>query len=408
MPSRKVVVVTQHYPPDSSTTAAIMSEISEHLAAQRAVLVISGTPASQTCPHLPSERPRVIEIRNRMAAKAALKRRALAEALFTARAFFKLLRILHRGDVVLTVTAPFMLPYGVAAAAKLKRARSALIMHDLFPDVLVTAGLLTPASLPTKAISAANALTFRMLDAVVTIGRDTERLLLRYQALGREKIRFIPNWTTLAPGVRPIRSDNPYRGAHADRFIVGLSGNLGFTHDPRIVFEAARSLQHNNDIHFLLSGWGMGFETLKELQAAASLPNVTLVGRVEDDKLEQLLSAANVWIIPYRKNVAGVSVPSRFYNLLAVGRPVILVSEGEAEAAMMVKEGKLGWVVSPERPDQLTEAILAASRSQTDTMGQGTVAAAEDFSLDRAMTSYAKLIDELLEKCNRGRASHDR
>ena len=62
---------------------------------------------------------------------------------------------------------------------------------------------------------------------------------------------------------------------------------------------------------------------------------------------KQFLSAADVWLIPYRKNVAGVSVPSRFYNLLAVGRPVILVSEPDAEAALTVTENDLGWVVPP-------------------------------------------------------------
>ena len=65
---------------------------------------------------------------------------------------------------------------------------------------------------------------------------------------------------------------------------------------------------------------------------------MTLVDRVEDEDLEAFLSAADVWLIPYRKNVAGVSVPSRFYNLLAIGRPVILVSEADAEAALTVTE----------------------------------------------------------------------
>ena len=60
---------------------------------------------------------------------------------------------------------------------------SALIMHDLFPDVLVMAGLLKPASIPARAMRAANALMFRALDAVVIIGRDTERLLSRYTGI---------------------------------------------------------------------------------------------------------------------------------------------------------------------------------------------------------------------------------
>ena len=197
-----------------------------------------------------------------MPGKAALLKRALAELLFTMRMFAALLVKLRRGDVALTVPAPFMLPYAFAAAAKLKGARSVLIMHDLYPDVLIMAGLLKPDSLPAKAMRGLNALMFRALDAVVIIGRDTEKLLLRYGGMTSDKIRFIPNWATLARGVRAVDPDNPYRRPLSARFVVGLSGNLGFTHDPVIVFEAARLLRDDKDIHFLLSGWGVGFDQL--------------------------------------------------------------------------------------------------------------------------------------------------
>jgi len=392
--SGKVVVVSQHYPPDPSTTAAIMAEISEHLAARHHALVLSGTPGSATS-GAASRRPDVVEIRNRIPEKGALMRRAFAELAFTTRAFVMVLRKVRRGDVVLTVTAPFMLPYAIAFAARLKGAKSALIMHDLSPDVLVMAGLIGRRSPLSAAIRGANALMFRMLDAVITIGRDTQRLLLRYRGVTSGKIRFIPNWATLAPAVRPRAADNPYRNSPA-RFVVGLSGNLGFTHDPLVVFEAARLLAREPDVHFLLSGWGVGYERLKQLQSDARLANVTLVDRVADGDLEKFLAAADVWIIPYRQNVAGVSVPSRFYNLLAVGRPVILVSEPDAEAAMTVSENNLGWVVRPGMPDELAGAIRKASVSADASMAERAVAAAGAFTLDRAMTGYCELVDEFL------------
>jgi len=392
----KVVVVSQHYPPDSSTTAAIMSAIAEHLAAEVPILVFSGSSRSAANDSTSSNRPTVVEIKNRIPAKAALIRRAAAEASFTVRAFIALLKRLQRGDVVITVTAPFMLPYAVVAAAKLKRARSALIMHDLYPDVLVMTGLLKVGSVLTKAIRRANALMFRALDAVVIIGRDTERLLLRYRGITRDKIRFIPNWATLNPAVRPIQLDNRYRRLHGARFVVGLSGNLGFTHDPIIVFEAAQLLQGDPDIHFLLSGWGIGFDRLKDMQSDANLSNVTLVDRVEDESLEEFLSAANVWLIPYRKNVAGVSVPSRFYNLLAVGRPVIIISEPDAEAALTVAEHGLGWVVTPGRSDELAKTIRLAASSKDISQAERASAIAGHFSLARAMASYSELVQKLL------------
>ncbi|WP_201760143.1 glycosyltransferase family 4 protein [Bradyrhizobium sp. AC87j1] len=399
-PRGKIVVASQHYPPDTSTTAAIMAEIACRLAAEHEVVVLSGWPGG--LPDLQSGpgKPRVVAIKNRMAGKAALVRRGVSELLFAARTFFALMRELKAGDVVLTVTAPFMLPYAVAAAARLKGARSALIMHDLFPDVLVMAGLLKPGSFMTRTMRAANSLMFRALNAVITIGRDAERPLLSYAGMTRNKIRFIPNWATLVPAPRPVDSDNPFRKALSARFIVGLSGNLGFTHDPEIVFEAARLLKDEADIHFLLSGWGIGFERLKQLQAAANLPNVSFVGRVEDAELEALLASADLWIIPYRKDVAGVSVPSRFYNLLAVGRPVVLVSEPEAEAALTVVENGLGWVVTPGRPDQLAAAICGASRSNDDAMTERAVRTALRFDRTTAMNAYAGVIDELLHTPN--------
>jgi glycosyltransferase involved in cell wall biosynthesis len=391
----KVVVVSQHYPPDPSTTAAIMAAISEHAARETEVLVLSGTAGSAASAS--AGKPPVVEVRNWMPGKGALVRRALAELIFTVRMFGALLAKLHRGDVAVTVPAPFMLPYAFAAAARLKGAKSVLIMHDLYPDVLVMAGLLTPQSLPARAMRGLNALMFRALDAVVIIGRDTEKLLLRYRGMTRDKIRFIPNWATLTPGVRAIAPDNPYRRPLSARFVVGLSGNLGFTHDPVIVFEAARRLRDDDSIHFLLSGWGVGFDRLRDMQAEAGLANVTLVDRVEDSELDAFLSAANVWIIPYRKNVAGVSVPSRFYNLLAIGRPVILVSEPDAEAALTVIEHDVGWVVEPGNADALAQAVRQAAASDDTQRAERATEISKRFDFSTAMADYCRLIGELAQ-----------
>jgi colanic acid biosynthesis glycosyl transferase WcaI len=394
----KIVVVSQYYPPDRNTTAAILSRIAERLAEEMPVLVLSGTAGSASLPQ--ASRLSVVEVKNWVPAKAALLRRAVAETILAARMFFSLLVRLQRGDVALTVTAPFVLPYAVVAAAKCKRAKSVVIVHDLFPEALVVAGLFRTNSLVAKAIRGANALMFRALNSVVVIGRDTERLLSRYGAAIRDKICFIPNWTTLPLGVRAVSADNPYRRLCRGRFIVGLSGNLGFTHDPLVVFNAARILRDDPTIHFLLSGWGIGFDQLKVLQSEAKLPNVTLVERVADQDLELLLSAADVWVIPYLQNVAGVSIPSRFYNLLAIGRPVILISEPGAEAAVTIRENDLGWVVPPGMPDELATALRISSSSKDPSMGERAVAIAGRFSSDRALASYASLVGELLRDRN--------
>ena len=116
------------------------------------------------------------------------------------------------------------------------------------------------------------------------------------------------------------------------------------------------------------------------------------------NSLEEFLSAANVWLIPYRKNVAGVSVPSRFYNLLAVGRPVILVSEPDAEAALTVTEHDVGWVVPPGDAGELASTIRLALSSEDPSRAERAAEIARGFNVAAAMASYAALIRGLQQE----------
>ncbi len=179
--------------------------------------------------------------------------------------------------------------------------------------------------------------------------------------------------------------------------IVGLSGNLGFTHDPKTAFEAARLLEDNDDVCLILSGWGIGWDELRRLQTTARLKNVTLLDPVPQAELVEFLSSADVWIIPYRRNIAGVSIPSRLYNLLPVGRAIIVAAEPNSEAALVVNEGGIVWVVPPEDPHQLANAIrLAASdRAATIRKGRRAAEAAKNYSQEVAVARYREVVLKL-------------
>src|SRR6266513_6472432 len=102
----KIVIVSQHYAPDPSTTAGIVTAIATHLAKAMEVLVLSGASGSPPRQLRNADQPIVIEIRNSMSEKTALRKRALFEIIFATRTFIALLTKLRRGDVVLTGTAP--------------------------------------------------------------------------------------------------------------------------------------------------------------------------------------------------------------------------------------------------------------------------------------------------------------
>jgi glycosyltransferase involved in cell wall biosynthesis len=397
--SGKIMLITQHYAPFPSTTSGYMTEIAEELARHHRVTVISSTPGCGALSSTEDGRPEVIEVKSWWPSKSALVSRSLASILFSVQVFLAVIRRARPSDAVLSVTTPFTIPYAVTFAARLKKAASALIIYDLYPDTLVMTGFLHPSSILTRWLRLANQTMFNWLDAVVVIGRDMSAKLLEYKTVTPAKIDLIPNWATLPAQYREPTSENAYRKPFNGRFVVAMSGNAGFTHDPVSVFEAAKILGGERNVEFMLSGEGVGWTKMRELQAASPLANVKLVERVADSELESFLCAGDVWIIPYRKGNTGVSVPSRIYNLLAIGRPIIICSEPDAEAAMLVREEDVGWVVPPEDPQAIAQAISeAASSPETREKGRRAVRVAARYSRQIALRAYEDLMDGLLEK----------
>jgi glycosyltransferase involved in cell wall biosynthesis len=396
----KILLITQHYAPFPSTTSGYMTDIAKELALKSRVIVITSSPDSASkLPATPGE-PEVIEIKSWWPGKAELVSRSFAAVLFSLQVFYAVMKHTRREDVLLCVTTPFTLPYTVALAARLRKAASALIIYDLYPDTLVMAGFLEASSMLTRWLRAANQKMFQWLDSIVIIGRDMRVKLLEYPKMAAPKIKLIPNWVTLPIGYRDLTSENSYRQKCGGGFIVAMSGNAGFTHDPVSVFEAARLLKDKKEIKFLLSGEGVGWTKLKEMQAASALPNVTLVERVPESELESFLSAGDVWVIPYRKGNTGVSVPSRIYNLLAIGRPIIICSETDAEAALLLREDDIGWVAPPEDPQALAQIISFAASDAAGTNEKGHRAAivASRYTRQIALHAYRDLMDTLLER----------
>ena len=82
----------------------------------------------------------------------------------------------------------------------------------------------------------------------------------------------------------------------------------------------------------------------------------TAVGR---NKLN-FLGASDIMMVSLISGMTGAGVPSRIYNGMAAGRPIIAISEPNSEIAMVVNEEQIGWVVSPDQPDRLAEVLLEA------------------------------------------------
>ena len=404
----RVWVISEIYFPIETSTGYLLTCTAEGLAEKHDVSVL----CRRSCQSANRERLRSFETHNGVAIhrcwgtefdKNKIFFRIINIATISLSIFFQALIRLKKNDCVLVVTNPPVLPFVVNVACRLRGAKCILIVHDVYPEAIVAAGLTTPQSWLTRFMGWMTTRLYQKSDRIVVLGRDMYSLVARKLPKDGERIRTIENWADLDL-VQPLprtQSNLLSEKNILDKFVVQYAGNMGRTHGLEYLVEVARRLiKSRSDIHFLLIGGGAKKKWIEEVVAEESLSNITLVGnRPRSDQIN-FLNACDVAIISFVPNMAGVSVPSRTYNTMAAGSPIIAVADEHSELSQVVKEEEIGWVVAPGDIETLQSVILqAAGQPQTLQLmaTRARNAVEEKYSLREANEKYNRLIEELVD-----------
>lgn len=110
-------------------------------------------------------------------------------------------------------------------------------------------------------------------------------------------------------------------------FIITFLGNFGkqFELDP--IFEAAKNLEFNKKIKFVLCGNGENYEKYKKL--ASNYSNIIMPGWIEEERILTLLSATDIGVAPYRdsRNFRE-NTPNKFGEYLSASLPILVGVDG--------------------------------------------------------------------------------
>lgn len=132
--------------------------------------------------------------------------------------------------------------------------------------------------------------------------------------------------------------------------------------------------------------------------AARRLRNVTLHPPVPRDELPAALGTADVALVALLPGMTGVLVPSRMYNILAAGKPLIAIAERDSEVALLVEEERIGWVVEPSDAGAPVAAIADARRDEQRLAEMGTRArsvAGTRYSRQHVVGGWTELVRDV-------------
>lgn len=273
-----------------------------------------------------------------------------------------------RPDVVWVVEPAFFCAPGAWLTAQLSGARAWLHVQDFEMDAAFDLGLIKAPWLKRLVLGAERWLMGRF-DRISTISPGMLNRLSEKGVSARKVVSF-PNWVDVG-SIAPQEQDSRHEVQAGYRAELGISqgaivalysGNIGEKQGLELVVEAARLLESGArgkaDIQFVLCGDGATKPKLVTM--AEGLTNVHWLPLQPLERLNELLNAADIHLLPQRASAADLVMPSKLTGIFASGRPVVATAEPGTTVYEAVS-GR-GVVVPPENAELFTAAILELAR----------------------------------------------
>jgi glycosyltransferase involved in cell wall biosynthesis len=361
----KVLLLTHYYPPEVGAPQARLAELARHLTRRgHHVRVLAPPPHYPTGVVPPAYRGTwlrrevldgipVVRTWVYAAPNRGIAKRLLNHVSFTVSALYGA-PFAGRPDVLVVETPPLFLGLTALALSRLWRVPYVLNVADPWLASAVEMGVLRNR-LAIALGRALEKLLYTTATRITTVTRGMYQGFLR-EGVPKRKLALVTNGvdTTFfrpdAPGAAALRR----RLELGERFVVLYAGTHGLTQGLETVLAAARQLVDDGRTLFLFVGEGAEKARLQEL--ARDLPNVRFLPNQPKDAMPDLLAAADACVVPLRDlPLFRGALPSKMFEAMAAGRPLIMAVPGEAAA--LTWRARAGLCVPPEQPAALAAAV---------------------------------------------------
>ena len=273
---------------------------------------------------------------------------------FSITSFFRSL-FLGKADVVITTSPPPLISFSGWLIAKCKRAKLVYDVRDIWPDIAWDMDSFDKNSLFSRVFEKIRDFMLHHSDLVTAVSPTKVKKLMNY--VPEAKIIEITN------GLDEKFLQNGINQSLVDKFRMDeiptctYIGNIGLAQNLTQFIDLAQKAQENNlNVQFILFGGGVMESDLRKYAVSKGLKNVIFGGKIPNDDVYTILAHSKINFITLVNDKLNDSIPTKIYEALGVGCPVLLSASGDS--VNVLNECKLGKAVPVSEPDKLWEAFV--------------------------------------------------
>lgn len=377
---QKLWVISELFPPEETSTGYIMGLIANALISKYNVSVICGPEIYDSKKKAVYDSSVTIDSSiklYRVAGVVENKKSKISRIKKFLLMSYRIYRVakknVKKGDKVLMVSNPFPL---IVLMAFLKRHREFtlnILVHDVFPE-----GLYTEMSLPPfvyKILGEIFNKSYATADLLISLGRDMSEILIRKTKKydHQPNICIIENWGD-TEAIKPLDT------LISERIKIQYAGNIGRAQGVGDFVEILNNAG-NPDVMFNIWGTGSEEEEIKSRVSELGLSEqVVFNGPYFRFNQINVLNDSDLSLVTLVKGMYGLGVPSKTYNILAAGKPILYIGEKNTEIWCTIEENNIGYCFEPDDADALLRFVRGIKK--------------EDLVLFKAMGLKARTLAE--------------
>jgi len=264
---------------------------------------------------------------------------------------------------VVYITSPPLFVAEIGIILRLFHSKTKLIfeVRDLWPDSAIELGELKNKAFIKSSLKLEKKI-YDISEHIIVISENMKNKIIA-KGYPDNKISIIHNGVDDEFITRKLNADKKiFYNKNSNKFICVYAGIIGIAQGLEIILEAANRLR-DADIEFYLIGYGPKLEQLKVMSAKMKLENLTFLGQISRDEIQNYLASADLGIIPLKKkDLFKGALPSKIFDFMACKLPIVLGIEGEAKE--LIENSETGIAYEPENVDELVKTILILKENE--------------------------------------------
>ena len=369
---KKLLVYAHYYYPDVASTGQILKELCEGMKDKFDITVISVVPSytgkieakykAKKYYYENINGIKVIRVRVPEFSKGDKKSRINNLLSYFFRAIYATFK-LEKQDYIFTISQPPILGGVLGVFGKwIKGGKLIYNIQDFNPEQTMAVGY-TKNKFIINIAMAVDKCSCKKSDKIIVVGRDMQETLRN--RFGNKNVPtnvFINNWID-EKEIYPLPADNEKVIAFKKKYslenkiVIMYSGNIGLYYDLENLIKVIGKFKKRNDVVFAFVGDGTKKRELEHYVKEHKLENVKFIPYQDKSDLIYSLNAGDVHWVVNAKGIKGVSVPSKLYGVMAVGKTVLGVLEEGSEARLIIEDCKCGVCVEPGKYDLIYEEL---------------------------------------------------